>query len=141
MQRRISDHIHDITLSMTQVEAAEKIGVSYSDIRNLATGNLPSLRMLIAMVKRLRCTPESLLVKGELAKLPRGRRTTGAQMKLIRARIRKICQEGEPAKLAKATGLTITSIYQLRSQHEKQGLHTFLAFVVAGHSPSDLLFG
>lgn len=141
MQRQIADHIHGLTQTLTQAEAAEEVGVSYNDIRNLSAGSMPSLRMMVAMVKHLRCTPESLLVKGKLEKLSRGKRTTGAQIRSIRSRIRKICQEGDPAGLAKSTGLPITSIYQLRGQYAKAGLHTFLAFTAAGHSPSQLLLG
>lgn len=141
MQRQIANHIHALTSTLTQAEAAVKVGVSYNDIRNLSAGNMPSLRMLVAMVKHLRCTPESLLAKGEPKKLTRGKRTSGAQIRSIRSRIRKICQEGDPATLAKSTGLTITSIYQLRGQYAKAGLHTFLAFTAAGHCASDLLLG
>ncbi len=141
MQREIANHIHALTCTMTQAEAAKAVGISFNDIRNLSTGNMPSLRMLVAMVKHLRCNPESLLKKGKLEKLGKGKRTAGAQIRSIRARIRKICQEGDPATLAKQTGLTITSIYQLRGQYAKAGLHTFLAFTSAGHSASDLLLG
>ena len=141
MQRHLAEHIHALTCEKTQTEGAGLTGLTVNDMRNFRAGNMPSLRLLISMVKTLRVTPESLLQKSDLVRLPGGKRSPGAKLPLICGRLRKIAKHSEPASLARKTGLPISTIYQLRSKKTTVGLHVFLGFVEAGHSPSELLLG
>ena len=141
MQRYIADHIYDMTKDLTQAEAAEATGLAGTDIKNMRCGHMPSLRTLIDVIKKLRVTPDSLIAKGKLEPLAKGVRMNGAQLQLVCGRVQKICKEEDAASLAKKTGLPKTSIYQLRTQNARVGIHIYLAFVSAGYSPSTLLFG
>lgn len=141
MQRYLAQHIFDMTKSLTQGEAAALTGLSCNDIKNLRVGNMPSLRMLIDLVRTLRIEPESMLSRGATELLRPRTRTTGAQSRFVRSRIRAICKSGDAKELAKKTGLPITSIYQMRTQNAQVGIHSYLAFVSAGFSASELLLG
>ncbi len=141
MQGYLIDHIHALTGQQTLADGATAAGLSINDVRNFRAGNRPSLHFVISMVKSLRITPDSLVARGDLEPLARGRRTAGAEITKICARLRKIAMAHEPAALAKATGLPISSIYHLRSHKKTVGLHVFLGFVSAGYGAGDLLLG
>ncbi len=141
MQRNLADHILAMTDQYTVASGAEATGLTPNDIKNLRVGNMPSLRILVALVKTLRYTPSSLIAKGPPKMLAKGVSVRGAQERLIKARIMKISQDESPAELAKRTGLSIASIYQFRTKAANVGLHSYLAFVAAGFSADELLLG
>jgi len=141
MQRNLADHILAMTDEYTVASGAEATGLTPNDIKNLRVGNMPSLRILVALVKALRYSAASLIEKGAPVPLPKGTSVRGAQERLIKARIMKIAQDESPADLAKRTGLSIASIYQFRSKTANIGLHSYLAFVAAGFSADELLLG
>ena len=141
MQRHLADHILRLTNGYSVADGAEVTGLTANDVKNLRVGNMPSLRMLICLVRTLRCTPESLTSRGTLRPLPRSASTRGAQERLVKTRIQRIAKDSSPAELAKKTGLSIASIYQFRTRTVNVGLHSYLAFVTAGCSGSELLLG
>jgi hypothetical protein len=140
-QRYIANHLHELTKTLTQDQAASATGLSGNDVKNMRAGHMPSLRSFVNVVKVMRVTPESLMRDGSLAPLSQGARTAGAKLELILDRISKICKENDAAKLAKQTGIPKACIYQLRTHNARVGLHVFLAFVSAGYPASELLFG
>jgi hypothetical protein len=141
MQRNLADHILSMTDDYTVATGAEATGLTPNDIKNLRVGNMPSLRILVALVKTLRYTPGTLIAKGAPKKLSKGASVRGAQERLIKTRIMKISQGEPPADLAKKTGLSIASIYQFRTKTANVGLHSYLAFVVAGYDADELMLG
>lgn len=116
----------------TREEAATRTGAHVDDIKNLRAGNLPSLKLILRVVRDGRFDPHSLIHKLHLRKLPARVSTSGARSRLISARIRKIAKEQDPAVLADKTGLSIYTIYQHRVANKRVGLHTILAFIDAG---------
>jgi hypothetical protein len=141
MQRNFANHILKLTQGESIADSAEHVGLTTNDIKNLRAGNMPGLRSLLWVVKELRVTPESLLERGPLRSLRKGTSMRNATEPKIKKRIQDISRESDPAELAADSGLSIASIYQYRSLNDKIGLHAFLAFVAAGHSPSKLLLG
>ena len=141
MQRCLAKHILALTKGCTKSEAAKRTGLTVNDIKNLRAGNMPSLRWLICLVRFLRVTPESVVKSGPLDKLPDSVNTRGAQLRLIRARMRHIARSRVPAELADESGLAIMTIYIMRGPNCSVGLHSYLAFVDAGYSASELLLG
>ena len=69
MQRQLASHILGLTKNSSLSESAEITNLKTSDIKNLRAGNMPSLAIFLCLVKKMRCTPESMLAKGELKKL------------------------------------------------------------------------
>ena len=70
MQRNLADHILAMTDDFTVASGAEATGLTPNDIKNLRVGNMPSLRILVALVKTLRYSPDSLIKKGPPKKPP-----------------------------------------------------------------------
>lgn len=138
---RIAACILDETREMTVGEAAEHTGLERHDVKNLRAGTLPSLQLLLRFVTRGRYAPDALIVAGELRKLPARTSTQAAQVRLVGARIRKLAQEGDAATLARATGLSIYNIYQLRAGRKAPGIHAVLGFIDAGAAPNHVLLG
>jgi len=129
--RQIAQCILQASKGRTRGEASALTGAHVDDIKNLKAGNLPSLKLFLRVVRNGRFDPDALIKKNDLKKLPKGVSTRGARAKLISARIRKLSKEQDPAKLAKATGLSIYTIYQHRVANKRVGLHTILAFIDA----------
>lgn len=129
--RQIAQRILKEAKGHTREEASALTGAHVDDIKNLKAGNLPSLKLFLRVVRNGRFDPDALIKKNDLKKLPKGVSTRGARAKLISARIRKLSKEQDPAKLAKATGLSIYTIYQHRVANKRVGLHTILAFIDA----------
>ncbi len=130
--RQIAQRILKEAKGRTREEASALTGAHVDDIKNLKAGNLPSLKLFLRVIRDGRFDPDALIKKNDLRKLPKGVTTKGARAKLISARIRKLSKEQDPAKLAKATGLSIYTIYQHRVANKRVGLHTILAFIDAG---------
>ena len=130
--RRIAQLILKEAKGRTREEASERTGAHVDDIKNLKAGNLPSLKLVLRVVRNGRCDPNVLIAKHQLKKLPAGVSTKGARAEQIAARIRKLAKESDPAELAAKTGLSIYTIYQHRVAGKRVGLHTILAFVDAG---------
>jgi len=130
--RQIAQRILKEAKGRTREEASARTGAHVDDIKNLKAGNLPSLKLFLRVVRNGRFDPDALIKKNDLKKLPKSVTTRGARAKLISARIRKLSKEQDPAKLAKATGLSIYTIYQHRVANKRVGLHTILAFIDAG---------
>ena len=130
--RQIAQRILKEAKGRTPLEASPRTGAHVTDIKNLKAGNLPSLKLVLRVVRDGRFDPEALIKKNDLKKLPSGVSTKNARAKLISARIRKIAKEQHPATLAKAAGLSIYTIYQHRVANKRAGLHTILAFIDAG---------
>jgi hypothetical protein len=130
--RQIAQRILKEAKGCTREEASARTGAHVDDIKNLKAGNLPSLKLFLRVVRDGRFDPEALIKKNDLKKLPSRASTKNARAKLISARIRKISKEQDPARLAKATGLSIYTIYQHRVANKRVGLHTILAFIDAG---------
>lgn len=130
--RQIAQRILKEAKGCTREEASARTGAHVDDIKNLKAGNLPSLKLFLRVVRDGRFDPEALIKKNDLKKLPSGASTKNARAKLISARIRKISKQQDPARLAKATGLSIYTIYQHRVANKRVGLHTILAFIDAG---------
>lgn len=130
--RRIAARILKEAEGHTREEAAARTGAHVDDIKNLKAGNLPSLKLFLRIVREGGFDPDALIRKNAFKKLPASVSTKNARAKLISARIRKLAKEEDPAALAKATGLSIYTIYQHRVANKRVGLHTILAFVDAG---------
>lgn len=130
--RQIAQRILKEAKGRTREEASARTGAHVDDIKNLKAGNLPSLKLFLRVVRDGRFDPDALIKKNDLKKLPKSVPTRGARAKLISARIRRLSKEQDPAKLAKATGLSIYTIYQHRVANKRVGLHTILAFIDAG---------
>ena len=141
MQRQLSQHIFRLISDLSVNDAADVSGLSENDIRNLRQGNMPSLRILIRLVKKTRLDPASLLVKGEPKNLPDKTSLRGAQLKSIASRVRKIVKAASADELAGETGLSIHTIYQQRVASTAVGIHVFLALVHSGHSAREMLLG
>lgn len=141
MQLHLATHILKLTDGCTIAESADMVGLTMNDIKNLRAGNMPGLRSLVCLVRKLRVKPSSLLVKGPTKYLPKGTNLRNATEQKVKERIQRISRNSVPADLAKASGLSIASIYQYRSLNDKIGLHAFLAFVTAGHDADELLLG
>jgi hypothetical protein len=140
--RQIAQRILKEAKGHTREEASALTGAHVDDIKNLKAGNLPSLKLFLRVVRDGRFDPEALIKKNDFKKLPKGTSTKGARAKLISARIRKLSKEQDPAELAKATGLSIYTIYQHRVANKRVGLHTILAFIDAKVvSPREIFLG
>jgi len=138
--RRIAQLILKEAKGRTREEASERTGAHVDDIKNLKAGNLPSLKLVLRVVRNGRCDPNVLISKDQLKKLPAGVSTKGARSEQIAARIRKLAKESDPAELAAKTGLSIYTIYQHRVAGKRVGLHTILAFVDAGVVKASQIF-
>ena len=138
--RRIAQLILKEAKGRTREEASERTGAHVDDIKNLKAGNLPSLKLVLRVVRNGRCDPNVLISKYQLKKLPAGVSTKGARSEQIAARIRKLAKESDPAELAAKTGLSIYTIYQHRVAGKRVGLHTILAFVDAGVVKASQIF-
>ncbi len=130
--RQIAKRILKEAEGRTREEAAALTGAHVDDIKNLKAGNLPSLKLFLRVVREGRFDPDALVKKNALKKLPTSTSTRNAHSKQISERIRRLAKEKDPAKLSKATGLSIYTIYQHRVANKRVGLHTILAFVDAG---------
>lgn len=139
--QRIADRILRETQASTVEEGARRLGLVNHDIKNLRAGNLPSLQLILRLVGKGRYSPEALIRKGELKKLPKAASTRPAQQRLISGRIRKLAKEHDAQALVKTTGLSIYHIYQLRVGNKPAGIHTVLGFIDAGSSPDEIFFG
>ncbi len=138
--RRIAQRILKEAKGRTREEASERTGAHVDDIKNLKAGNLPSLKLVLRVVRNGRCDPNVLISKYQLKKLPAGVSTRGARSEQIAARIRKLAKDSDPAELAAKTGLSIYTIYQHRVAGKRVGLHTILAFVDAGVVTASQIF-
>jgi len=138
--RRIAQRILKEAKGRTREEASERTGAHVDDIKNLKAGNLPSLKLVLRVVRKGRCDPNVLISKYQLKKLPAGVSTRGARSEQIAARIRKLAKDSDPAELAAKTGLSIYTIYQHRVAGKRVGLHTILAFVDAGVVTASQIF-
>ncbi len=138
--RRIAQRILKEAKGRTREEASERTGAHVDDIKNLKAGNLPSLKLVLRVVRKGRCDPNVLISKYQLKKLPAGVSTKGARSEQIAARIRKLAKDSDPAELAAKTGLSIYTIYQHRVAGKRVGLHTILAFVDAGVVTASQIF-
>ncbi|MCP4005285.1 MAG: hypothetical protein GY725_13925 [bacterium] len=141
MQRNMAGHILGLSKDLSVSGSAELTGLTNNDIKNLRAGNMPSFSMLQRFVKKMRWTPESIFATGKLKKLPAGTRTHGADTQKIRRRIQAVCRDNDAQRLASATRIPISNIYQTRTRNAKIGLHTFLSIASAGFSPRSLLLG
>jgi len=130
--RRLARRILKEARGRTREEAAALTGAHVNDIKNLKAGNLPSLKLVLRVVRNGRFDPDALIERNDLKKLPASRSTRGARASLISARIRKLAKENDPSMLAAATGLSVYTIYQHRVANKQVGLHTILSFVDAG---------
>ncbi|MCH7599649.1 MAG: hypothetical protein IH973_07835 [Myxococcales bacterium] len=129
--RQIAHCILQESKGKTRGEASALTGAHVDDIKNLKAGNLPSLKLLLRVIRNGHFDPEALIKNSNFKKLPSNVSTRNARSKLIAARIRKLAKEREPAKLAKQTGLSIYTIYQHRVVNKRVGLHTILSFIQA----------
>ena len=129
--RQIAQCILQESKGKTRGEASALTGAHVDDIKNLKAGNLPSLKLLLRVIRNGHFDPEALIKNSNFNKLPSNVSTRNARSKLIAARIRKLAKEREPAKLAKQTGLSIYTIYQHRVVNKRVGLHTILSFIQA----------
>ena len=141
MQRNFANQIFKMSDGLTVTESAKTTGLTEVDIKNLRSGNMPSLTHIVRIVRKNRVTPESLVSTGPLKKLKPSLATKGAQERLIIGRIRKLAKSKPAAELAKSTGLSINSIYQLRGADARVGFHVLVAFYSAGYSASEMLLG
>lgn len=130
--KQIANRILQESNGCTREEASARTGAHVDDIKNLKAGNLPSLKLILRVVREGRFDPHALIHKRDLKKLPAKVSTRGARSGLISARIRKLAKDHDPAVLAKKTGLSIYTIYQHRVENKRVGLHTILAFIDAG---------
>lgn len=139
--RRIAQCILDETAGDTVERGARRLGLVPHDIKNLRAGNLPSLQQILRLVAKGRYCPEALIFDNELRKLPSRFSTRKAQRRQISARIRKLAAGRDAASLARRTGLSIYSIYQLRVGNSPPGIHALLGFVNAGVPVFEVFFG
>jgi hypothetical protein len=139
--RQIARRILAETSDCTVEEGAQRLGLAHHDIKNLRAGNLPSLQLILRLIEKGRYNPEALIFEDELRKLPPRLSTRQAQRRAINARVRKLAIEGDAPMLAKATGLSIYNIYQLRVGNRPPGIHTVLGFIDAGISPNQIFLG
>jgi len=127
--RQIAKRILQESAGRTREEAAQITGAHVSDIKNLKAGNLPSLKLVLRIVRQGGYDPEALIHRNELRKLPAGVSTRNARSKQISERVHRIAKSHDPTELSKATGLSIYTIYQHRVANKRVGLHTLLALV------------
>ncbi len=140
--RQIAARLLKEAKGCTREEAAERTGAHVDDIKNLKAGNLPSLKLVLRVVREGRFDPDALVKKNQLKKLPASVSTRGARSTAIAERVRKLAKDNDPAVLADKTGLSIYTIYQHRVANKRVGLHTILAFVDAGVvSPRQIFLG
>ncbi|MDP6978088.1 MAG: hypothetical protein QF570_05725 [Myxococcota bacterium] len=140
--RQIAARLLKEAKGRTREEAAERTGALVDDVKNLKAGNLPSLKLILRVVREGRFDPDALVRKNDLKKLPASVSTRGARSAAIAERVRKLAKNGDPAALADKTGLSIYTIYQHRVANKRVGLHTILAFVDAGVvSPREIFLG
>jgi hypothetical protein len=139
--RRIARRILAETADCTVEEGAKRLGLVPHDIKNLRAGNLPSLQQVLRLVATGRYCPEALIFDDALRKLPPRFATRPAQRRLISARIRKLAGERDAASLARKTGLSVYSIYQLRVGNSPPGIHALLGFINSGVPASEIFFG
>jgi len=129
--RQIALRILKEAKGKTREEASALTGAHVDDIKNLKAGNLPSLKLVLRVIRNGHFDPEALIKRNVLKKLPSSVSTRNARAKQISARIRKLAKERQPATLAKQTGLSIYTIYQHRVVNKRVGLHTILSFIQA----------
>lgn len=142
MIRQLAKRLLHEAEGRTREDTAARTGAHIDDIKNLKAGNLPSLKLFLRVIRNGNFDPEALLMKNQLKKLPASVSTRGAQARLISERIRRLAKEQDPAKLSKASGLSIYTIYQHRVANKRVGLHTVLSFVDAGAvSARDIILG
>ena len=141
MVRQIGKRILDFCADCTPVEGAKQLGLDSYDIKNLRAGNLPSLDMVIKLVRDGRFSPKSILLGKKLEKLAPKVSTASVQQRLINNRVRTMAASKPAQEWGKATGLAVHSIYQLRVAGARAGIHTVLGFMNAGVSLDELFFG
>jgi hypothetical protein len=129
--RQIAQRILKEAKGKTREEASALTGAHVDDIKNLKAGNLPSLKLVLRVIRNGHFDPEALIKHNALKKLPSSVSTRNARSKQISARIRKLAKERQAAILAKQTGLSIYTIYQHRVVNKRVGLHTILSFIQA----------
>ena len=122
-------------------EAARITGLTVTDIMNLRSGNALGLAKLLAIITKGRYSPEFLLYGKSPLKLHPNVSTRLAQARLVRSRIRRLAREGNARDLARATGLSIWTIYSHRVRNRSPGLHGALAYLETGISARELLLG
>ncbi|MFT5696158.1 MAG: hypothetical protein ACI9QQ_002138, partial [Myxococcota bacterium] len=94
--RRIAARILKEAEGHTREEAAARTGAHVDDIKNLKAGNLPSLKLVLRIVREGGFDPDALIKKNAFRKLPASVSTRNARAKLISARIRKLAKEKDP---------------------------------------------
>jgi hypothetical protein len=97
MVRQIGKRILDYCADCTPVEGAKQLGLDSYDIKNLRAGNLPSLDMVIKLVRDGRFSPKSILLGKKLEKLAPKVSTASVQQRLINNRVRALAS-GKPAQ-------------------------------------------
>jgi hypothetical protein len=141
MVRQIGKRILDFCADCTPVEGAKQLGLDSYDIKNLRAGNLPSLDMVIKLVRDGHFSPKSILLGKKLEKLQPKVSTQAVQQRLINNRVRALAASKPAQEWGKATGLAVHSIYQLRVAGARAGIHTVLGFMNAGVSIDEIMFG
>jgi hypothetical protein len=139
--RRIAKSILDETADDTVQAGADRLGLVYHDIKNLRAGNLPGLQLLLRLVAKGHYCPDALIRDGRIKKLSARVSTRAARQNSVTKRVRNHAHDSDAASLAKATGLSIYSIYQLRVGNRPAGIHTILAFIDAGIPTHEIFFG
>ena len=137
MVKRILQLCGDAPLS----GAARITGLSDSDVKNLRAGNALGLAKVLRIITKGRYSPEFLLYGKSPRKLGSDVSTRLAQARLVRSRIRRLAREGNARDLARATGLSIWTIYSHRVRNRSPGLHGALAYLETGISARELLLG
>jgi len=140
--REISKRILDACAKLTPTEGAALLGLDVYDVKNLRAGNLPSLDIVVKLIKQGQYSPESIIFGKTLKKSATPKAALAkVNQKAISARVRKLAGSKPAQEWGKATGLSTQSIYQLRVAGSRAGLHTVLAFMNAGVSIEELFFG
>lgn len=141
MVRKIGKRILEYVSDCTPVEGAKLLGLDSYDIKNLRAGNLPSLDMVIKLVRDGRFSPKSIMLGKKLEKLSSKVSTQSVQQRLINNRVRTLAASKPAQAWGKSTGLAVHSIYQLRVAGARAGIHTVLGFMNAGVTLEEIFFG
>lgn len=139
--RRMTKGLLDYVSDDGPMAAAARVGLEVYEINNLRAGSHMTLPLFIKLIKRGRWTPESLIEGKDFEKLPESVATRTITLEAIDRRIKKVSHTRPAYEWVKDTGLSLHTIYSVRSTHHRPGLRTVLGFVRGGVPLRDILFG
>jgi hypothetical protein len=118
------------------------LGVAVHDLQNMRTGYQLTLPILLKMVRVRRFDPRSILEGPSLRKLAPTRKTRGAQLRLVNARIREFVWSIGGLELARRSGMSSVGVYGLRyGKLSTVKLVTLISFCAVGPSLEAIIYG